>query len=156
MNALLWWCVRANGDQHNSLFPGDADIRWIWRTMKRKLPILIFLTSCLMLALATAQPGNRSRQVIALDPTGKYLINQSTGKPTFMTGDSPQTSCKSSNTDVETYLKDRASRKFNALWLLPVDKTDQANAPKNFYGQTPLMDPTLPTRIPLTGRMSIT
>jgi Protein of unknown function (DUF4038)/Putative collagen-binding domain of a collagenase len=110
--------------------------------MKLKLLVLILLTSSLMLALAPAQPGNQSRQVIALDPTGKYLVNQSTGKPTFMTGDSPQTPfVQVSDADVETYLKDRASRKFNALWLLPVDKTDQANAPKNFYGQTPFDGP---------------
>ncbi len=106
--------------------------------MKLKLLVLIFLISSLVLALATTQPGKQSRQLMTLDPTGKYLVNQSTGKPAFMTGDSPQTIfVQVSDADAEAYLKDRASRKFNALWVYPVDKTDQANAPKNFYGQTP-------------------
>src|SRR5580658_5336043 len=93
---------------------GDADIRRKWRTMKLKLLVLIFLISSLVLALSATQIGNQSRQLMALDPTGKYLVNQSTGKAAFMTGDSPQTIfVQVSDADVETYLKDRASRKFN-------------------------------------------
>lgn len=79
---------------------------------------------------------------MTLNRTGKYLVNQVTGKPTFITGDAPQTIfVEVSDADVELYLKDRASRKFNALWVLPVDKADQTNAPKNFYGQTPFDGP---------------
>ncbi|MGC2398450.1 MAG: DUF4038 domain-containing protein [Acidobacteriaceae bacterium] len=106
--------------------------------MKLQLLVLILLISSLVVASAASQPENQSRQLMTLDPTGKYLVNQSTGKPTFMTGDCPQTIfVQASDADAEAYLKDRASRKFNVLWVLPVDKTDQANAPKNFYGQTP-------------------
>jgi hypothetical protein len=106
--------------------------------MKLKLLVLIFLISSLGLPQGTIHFGNQSRQWMVLDPTGRYLVNQVTGKPTFITGDAPQTMfVQVSSADVETYLQDRASRKFNALWVLPVDKTDQAHAPKNFYGQTP-------------------
>ncbi len=81
---------------------------------------------------------NSADQFMVLDPTKKHLVNTLTNQPVFMTGDAPQTlMVQVDNADVMTYLNDRASRGFNALWVYPVDKTDQTNAPENFYGQMP-------------------
>ena len=77
-------------------------------------------------------------QFITLSKDGTQLVNTITNKPVFMTGDAPQLlMVQVSDADVETYLADRAARKFNVLWVLPVDAVDHSNAPKNFYGDTP-------------------
>jgi Protein of unknown function (DUF4038)/Putative collagen-binding domain of a collagenase len=77
-------------------------------------------------------------QFMTLNADGTYLMNSITNKPVFMTGDAPQTlMVQVDNTAVITYLADRARRGFNVLWVYPVDKTDQTNAPKNYYGNTP-------------------
>ncbi len=100
-----------------------------------------------LLILAYEAAG--SPQTISLSGTGKglfaalsanqtHLVNTITDGPVFIVGDAPQTLfVQVSDADVETYLQDRASRKFNALWVYPVDKSDQSSAPKSFYGQTP-------------------
>jgi len=81
-------------------------------------------------------------QFITLAADGTHLINSITNKPVFMTGDAPQLLIvQVSDEDVETYLADRAARKFNALWVLAADNADQANAPKNFYGEVPFSGP---------------
>ena len=81
-------------------------------------------------------------QFITLAADGTHLINSITNKPVFMTGDAPQLLIvQVSDADVETYLADRAARKFNVLWVLATDFVDQANAPKNFYGDVPFDGP---------------
>jgi hypothetical protein len=77
-------------------------------------------------------------QFMTLSEDGTHLVNTITNKPVFMTGDAPQLlMVQVSDADVETYLADRAARKFNVLWVYPVDAVDQSNAPKNFYGDVP-------------------
>lgn len=77
-------------------------------------------------------------QFMTLSKDGTHLVNTITNKPVFMTGDAPQLlMVQVSDADVETYLADRAARKFNVLWVLPVDAVNQSNAPKNFYGNAP-------------------
>lgn len=81
-------------------------------------------------------------QMIALSSDRKYLVNTITNKPVFVTGDSPQLlMLEISDSDVDTYLADRAARGFNVLWAYPVDAVDQKNAPKNFYGNVPFDGP---------------
>jgi len=81
-------------------------------------------------------------QLMQLDPSGKYLVSGKTGNAVFITGDAPQTlMVEVSSEDVEIYLADRASRGFNALWVLLVDSADQSNAPRNFYRDEPFQGP---------------
>ena len=42
-----------------------------------------------------------------------------------------------SDADVDTYLADRQSRGFNAIWVILIDQADQTNAPHDFYGNVP-------------------
>jgi hypothetical protein len=78
------------------------------------------------------------KQFMTLDSTKKYLVNTFTDKPVFMTGDSPQIITEElDNADAATYLQDRATRGFNALWMIVTDQYDQANPPEDFYGNAP-------------------
>lgn len=70
--------------------------------------------------------------------SNKYLTNTQTGHPVFITGDAPQLGMvQIQNGDWQTYLADRASRGFNALWIYPIDAVDQTGAPNNAYGNAP-------------------
>jgi len=74
----------------------------------------------------------------ALDISGHFLVNALTGKPLFLTGESPFTLISGiSNADVETYLADRSTRGFNAVWVAGPDSLCAPNAPFNFYGDQP-------------------
>ena len=94
--------------------------------------LAIFL---LVSAAAFAQVAN---QFVALSANGKYLWNSIANEPVFLTGDAPQIAIEQlSNADAATYLADRAQRGFNALWVYPVDRVDQSNPQKDFYGNDP-------------------
>jgi hypothetical protein len=81
-------------------------------------------------------------QLMTLDPSGKFLINSITHKPVFITGDAAWSLITQlSNSDVEAYLSDRASRGFNYVWCGAADNYYQSNAPKNFYGDSPFEGP---------------
>ena len=85
-----------------------------------------------------SKPPKVGSQLVALSSNGKYLVNSSTGQPVFLVGDAPQMMPESlDSADVTTYLNDRASRGFNALWIYATDKSTQPNPPYNFYGQQP-------------------
>lgn len=85
--------------------------------------------------IATAQSA---RQFMALDPTGKFLMNPSTGQPVWMQGDSPQAlGLQVSTADVETYLADRQARGYNTVWIILHDEGDQSNKPNNFDNDPP-------------------
>ena len=91
---------------------------------------------------AVSSTGTGAGQFMALRADKTHLVNTITNTPVFITGDSPQVLfVQLSNDDVETYLADRASRNFNALWVLPIDNQDQANAPKDYYGNVPFDGP---------------
>lgn len=81
------------------------------------------------------QPG--PGQFIELSKDGTHLVDAN-GKAVFLTGDSPQLLfVQINNANVDTYLADRAARGFNVLWVYPVDRVDQTNAPNNFFGNAP-------------------
>ena len=82
--------------------------------------------------------GQNTGQLMALDPTGKFLVNPSTGQPVWIQGDSPQAlGLQVSTTDVETYLADRQSRGYNAVWIILHDEGDQSNKPNNLDNDPP-------------------
>ena len=77
-------------------------------------------------------------QLIAMDSTGRYLVNSYTGKPVFCTGEDGYVLLQQlSSSDADAYLADRQARGFNCLWIAVVDNYDQANAPNNYYGNAP-------------------
>lgn len=92
--------------------------------------ILLFIQ---LIALMAQQLVGQS---MALDPTGKYLV--SGNSPVFVQGESPWTLITGlNNTDLETYLSDRASRGFNAVWIAAADNAYQPNPPNDLFGNAP-------------------
>ncbi len=91
-------------------------------------------SSSIAVTTAGAQGGYR----LEISSNGKYLVNSITGDPVFLTGDAPQTlMVQLSNADIETYLQDRQARGINAIWVYPIDNSDQTSPPKNFEGNVP-------------------
>jgi len=89
-----------------------------------------------------ALTGTGTGQFMTLSPNKTHLVNTITNTPVFITGDAPQVLfTQLDNADVEPYLADRASRGFNALWVLVIDNVDQANAPEDYYGNVPFDGP---------------
>jgi hypothetical protein len=79
-----------------------------------------------------------SGQLMTLDPTGRFLINSTTHKPVFITGEAAWSLITQLNdADVEIYLSDRAARKFNYIWCAAADNYFQSHAPNNAYGDRP-------------------
>jgi Protein of unknown function (DUF4038)/Putative collagen-binding domain of a collagenase len=79
-----------------------------------------------------------SGQFMTLDSNGKFLINSITQKPVFIVGEAAWSlMTQLSDSDVEVYLSDRASRGFNYIWCGAADNYYQANPPKNYYGDSP-------------------
>jgi hypothetical protein len=77
-------------------------------------------------------------QLMTLDPTRKFLINSSTSKPVFITGeDAFSLEVQLSDEDVRYYLADREARGFNAIWVGLADNTYSNHPPKDFYGNVP-------------------
>ena len=93
-------------------------------------------------ASLTLTVGNTQGQMMALSSNRKYLVNTITGKPVFVVGDDAfDLAVMLDSSDVATYLTDRASRGFNAVWVGAVDGPTgdgySANPPKNYYGYSP-------------------
>ena len=80
-------------------------------------------------------------QLMVLDPTKTYLMNTFTNKPVFITGDSAFNLATqlSANSDIDTFLSDRASRGFNFIWVAVVDNAyhDPKGSQNNASGQNP-------------------
>ena len=77
-------------------------------------------------------------QLMTLDHTRKFLINSFTNQPVFITGeDGFSLQSQLSDDDIESYLNDRASRGFNAIWVGLVDNTYSNHPPYDYYGNTP-------------------
>src|SRR5262249_49968026 len=107
----------------------------IFQVTDSSKPALTQTANLTLTVTVASAPGPSS---IALSANGKYLVNPSTGQPVFLVGDAPQMMPESlASADVTTYLNDRASRGFNALWIYATDKSTQPNPPYNFYGQQP-------------------
>ncbi|MBZ5635740.1 MAG: glycoside hydrolase family 140 protein [Acidobacteriia bacterium] len=74
---------------------------------------------------------------LKISGNGKYLVNSS-GTPVFLQAeDGWALSNELSNADADTYLIDRASRGFNAIWIGAADNVYQDGAPNNNAGQAP-------------------
>lgn len=76
--------------------------------------------------------------LIAVSSSGTYLINKTTGNPTYLTGDDAWSlGTQLSNADADTYLSTRASQGYNFVWVTAADNVYQSTAPDNFYGFAP-------------------
>ncbi|MFL6304110.1 MAG: DUF4038 domain-containing protein [Candidatus Sulfotelmatobacter sp.] len=72
---------------------------------------LIYLCLLCLLDLGTAQA-----QHLALSPDKKYLVNQTTGQPFFITGEAAWSLLvQLNNADALAYLQDRANKGYNAI-----------------------------------------
>jgi hypothetical protein len=106
--------------------------------MARRLRILLLSVPLALLCAATMQYGVGNRQFMQLDPTGKYIVNQATGKPVFMVGeDGFLLFTELCNADAQTYLATRASQGFNVVWAALADNIYQNSPPANCYGSSP-------------------
>ncbi|HTY84410.1 MAG TPA: DUF4038 domain-containing protein [Silvibacterium sp.] len=86
----------------------------------------------------TKVPG----QLMTLDPTRRFLINSFTTKPVFITGeDAWSLEVQLSDDDIRSYLADRATRGFNAIWVGLADNTYSNHPPLDFYGNRPFNGP---------------
>jgi hypothetical protein len=110
--------------------------------MKRLLLILLLFSPPVLAQNAGSFNGQLSSsgsgQLMTLVGSNTYLSNTFTGKPVFIVGeDAFSLSNQLSNADVLTYLTDRASRGFNAIWITAPDNIYQTNTPDNYYGVVP-------------------
>jgi hypothetical protein len=77
-------------------------------------------------------------QLMALDPTHKFLVDSRTDKPVFITGDSAWSlEVQLSDSDIQLYLADRALKGFNAIWVGLADNVYSDHPPADFYGNVP-------------------
>jgi chitodextrinase len=89
------------------------------------------------LSITTAPALKPAAYPLKVSSNGRYLVDQ-TNAPFLIVGDAAYTlSVMLSNADVDTYLADRAARGYNAIWMVLVDKSDQNNAPDDFFGNVP-------------------
>jgi hypothetical protein len=95
-------------------------------------------------AVTIADNATNSPQAVALTGTGivsagqfmtlssdkTHLMNGSTGNPVFILGDTAYNLSVqlSSNTDINTYLSDRASRGINLMWIAAIDIGNHGNS----------------------------
>ena len=104
------------------------------------LPLIAAIASVsfLPLVISTASFGQVSNQLITISSNGLYLVNSYTNQPVFIIGDDGfGTITDLDSDDVTTYLQDRASRGYNAIWMGAVDNIYQPNPPTNYYGYSP-------------------
>ena len=82
--------------------------------------------------------GTGTGEFMVLSADRTHLVNTITNQPVYMTGeDAWCLATQLSNADVVTYLTDRASRKFNVVWMALADNFYQSNAPGDYYGNVP-------------------
>ena len=106
--------------------------------MKIYLAAALFLLAFWLMFRAMHTNSAPTSQFVTISPDKKYLINSFTNKPVFLTGDDAWTLITElSDTDMEMYLADRATRGFNVIWVAAVDNSYQARPPKNHYGNVP-------------------
>ncbi len=90
-------------------------------------------TLTLTIADSSLQP-----QFMALSSNGKYLINAATGQPVFLVAEQGFDLDQGlSDSDLETYLADRASKGFNLIWMAVVDNSYSVNPPYDPQGNAP-------------------
>jgi hypothetical protein len=115
---------------------------WLWVSVA----VLTLVASALAMinirlgpGVVHAAPGFPAKnQFITLSTSGTYLVNSYTNQPVFLVGDSGWSMITQlDNSDLDLYLKDRASRGFNYIWAAAADNYYQSNAPQDFYGNVP-------------------
>ncbi|MGB9067210.1 MAG: putative Ig domain-containing protein, partial [Candidatus Acidiferrales bacterium] len=80
------------------------------------------------LILTVSGGGVAQGQLLTLSANGRYLINSFTGKPVFVVGDDAfDLAVMLNSAQVATYLNDRSSRGFNAIWVTAADNGYQPN-----------------------------
>ena len=127
--------LRARSTQQEQSFSRTAHIAASIEVNPFRSALLLFLLFAISFMPILSQNAG---QLMALDPTGKFLVNPSTGHPVWIQGDSPQAlGLQVSTADVETYLADRQSRGYNAVWIILHDEGDQSNKPNNFDNSPP-------------------
>ncbi len=78
---------------------------------------------------------------LQISSNGRYLVDQN-NHPIYITGEQAWSLITElSNSDVNVYLSDRASRGYNALWLAAADNTYQSDPPYDYYGDAPFDGP---------------
>jgi len=82
--------------------------------------------------------GTGTGQFMTLSVDKTHLVNTVTNKPVFMVAEQGFTlDGNLSDSDLETYLSDRASRGFNLIWMSVVDNVYSANPPYDSQGNAP-------------------
>lgn len=82
--------------------------------------------------------GSVQGQFMNLDPSRKFLVNSSSNRPVFITGDSAWSlQGQLSDEEIELYLADRASKGFNLIVMELVENYYSNNPPHDFYGNMP-------------------
>lgn len=103
----------------------------------------------IVLCAATAAPRAFGQsapsvsQLMVLDPTHSYLIDQRSGKPTFIQGDTAfDMAVQLKDGDVDKYLADRESKGFNLIWMAAVDNAYHGGGKieTDPYGHSPWLD----------------
>src|SRR5579862_4847617 len=96
----------------------EKEAQMAYRSTSRKIRLLLFAAALLSFAVCLVH-AQAPVQLMELDPTGKFLVNPSTGQPVWIQGDSPQAmGVQVSTEDVETYLADRQARGYNVVWII--------------------------------------
>jgi hypothetical protein len=99
---------------------------------------VLFVALLLVLITPLICSAQAPNQLVTLSSNGKYLVNSVTNQPVFLTGEDGFTlSVQLSSADVTTYLADRSSRGYNAVWMTAIDQFDQVGAPRDFSGNAP-------------------
>lgn len=86
---------------------------------------------------ATSQSPLHATYPVGLSADKRYLVDPN-NHPVFIVGESAWALVTQlSDSDVDLYLSDRASRGFNVIWVAAVDNASQANPPFDHYGNAP-------------------
>jgi Protein of unknown function (DUF4038)/Putative collagen-binding domain of a collagenase len=109
----------------------------------KKTFILLFLSSAVWVSGSPEpKPFPIPKQFVTLSADEKYLVNSFTNKPVFITGeDAYLLTLQASDSDVDAYLQDRASKGFNLVWVALIDVFDRDHPLKNLAGNVPFDGP---------------
>jgi hypothetical protein len=91
--------------------------------------------------IGLAATGTAPGQFMTLSADKTHLVNTFTNKPVFINGEDAFDLAVqlANNSDIDTYLSDRASRGFNLIWVAVADNAyhDPVGSQKNSLGQDP-------------------
>src|SRR4029453_18002583 len=97
-------------DISNGLLIKPSGHKWDWLTLRAVLSLLLFLALCGKAMATPAYPLKKSAN-------GRYVVDQN-NVPFLIIGDAPHSILANlNNADATTYLTNRGSNGFNALWI---------------------------------------